>query len=161
MKFEIKDGERCKSMEPVVKRLSAGEVFPPMPSNPPPPPDLRFIDKLSREACQTVYEKLQARGRQLRAEDPLVYGIKRIYKGVVRYHTRVKGLGWRQLMATDLRHSNLWLTSLRENAEVNCTEMANVSSLKATWEVYELPKAEAVKLPCYECHYSKFKEMTG
>lgn len=163
MKFVIKDGPRCPGVDAIVKRLMAGEVLPPMPSLPPKLLDLRFIDKLTREECQTVHERVQARGRQLRKEDPLVYGVKRIWKDSVSYNTQVGGLGWRQVLATDLEHSELWLTTLRRVAEEKAAAMQKESPAHRSgmvWEVFEIPKTDAIKLPCYR-YYKQFEEFTG
>jgi hypothetical protein len=167
IEFAIKDDPRHESLAETVKRLARGEVPPPMPKSvewSPRPFDMRFIDNLTREECQTVYERLLERGKQLRTADPLVYGVKRTWKSVTRYHTRVKGMGWRQLLASDLEHGALWLTAIRSVAEDNAKAMGKDRScvLKdAVWEVFEIPKVEAVKLPCYKCHYGKRSEFVG
>ena len=123
---------------------------------------LEFIDYLSREDCKIVIDRARARLRQWRIADPMVYGIQRIYRGDRRYHTRVPGRGWRQLLATDMGHRALWLTPSREVAErqVECFE--NDHPLQyAAWSVFEIPKTEAVKLPCYQGKYGESEEMTG
>jgi hypothetical protein len=131
---------------------------------PPKPIDLRFIDKLTREECQTVYERLQARGRQLRTEDTKVYGVKKCDDTGIRYSTREPAGGWRTSVAPDTRHSALWLTSQRSQAQAwadfmnkGCTGRQQKNTL---WSLYAIFKTEAVKLPCYQ-YYKQFKEMTG
>lgn len=138
--FVIRDGERCKSL------------------------DLSFIDKLTRDECQEVYERIQARGRQLRTEDTKVYGVKRCSDSGIRYSTRVFGMGWRQMLATDTQHSALWLTTLRSQAQDRADAMNKECPKRCKntlWAIYAIFKTEAVKLPCYKHHYHQFKEMTG
>lgn len=159
--FIIKDSERCESLGALVKRLEAGEVPPPMPK-PPKRLDLRFIDSLSHAECKVVHDRVQARLSQMRTEDLLVYGIKRILGGETRYHTCVPG-GWRQRLAADMEHSRLWLTARRTTADSLCKALAGDWPRNVTWEVFEMPKTDAVKLPCYTtgCNYGEDKEMTG
>ncbi len=123
---------------------------------------LDFIDKLTHAECQAVYNRLRDRGKQLRTEDPLVYGVRRVWKGTTKYHTRAPGMGWRQLLARDLEHSALWLCPRRKAAEDLVAAMTKDTCLKsALYEVFEIPKVKAVKLPCYKHHYHQFEEMTG
>ena len=125
---------------------------------------LEFIDALSRQDCKVVIERARDRLRQLRIEDPMIYGIQQIFRGDRRYHTCVKGMGHRQLLATDMGHSALWLTSSREWAEFSkeCFEKDHPKKGEE-WSVFELPKTIAVTLPCYQLgrKYGERKEMTG
>jgi hypothetical protein len=121
-----------------------------------------FIDGLDREACKALMERGRARLSQLRINDPLVYGIQRIFRGDRRYHTHVQGRGHRQLLATDMGHGALWLTSSREWADhcKKCFEEDHPHPGEE-WSVFEIPKTEAVKLPCYKGRYGENEEMTG
>jgi hypothetical protein len=123
---------------------------------------LAFIDGLDREACKEVIERCRARLSQLRVNDPLVYGIQRTFRGERRYHTCVGGQGHRQLLATDMGHGSLWLTSSREWAD-HCKKCFEEDHPKAgeEWSVFEIPKTEAIKLPCYKVLYGDRAEMTG
>jgi len=123
---------------------------------------MNIIDQLDRDECKKVITACRARLRQLRVEDPMVYGIQKIFRGDRRYHTRVKGMGHRQMLATDMGHSALWLTSSREWADFSKECFENDHPRKdEVWSVFELPKTEAVKLPCYKGRYGESKEMTG
>lgn len=122
---------------------------------------LEFIDALNRDECKAIVERARARLRQLRIEHPVVYGIQRTFRGNTRYHTRVKGMGTRQCIATDLNHSALWLASSLEWAEFTVECFRESDSWKADWEVFELLKVEAVKLPCFKGRYGKNAELTG
>ena len=62
--------------------------------------NLDFIDTLTKADCKVVIERARDRLRQLRIEDPMVYGVQRIWHGDRRYHTAVAGQGHRQLLAT-------------------------------------------------------------
>ena len=126
--------------------------------------NLDFIDTLTKADSKVVIERARDRLRQLRVTDPMVYGIQRIFRGNRRYHTCVAGMGHRQLLADDMGHSALWLTSSREWAD-HCKECFEKDHPKMgeIWSVFELPKTEAVKLPCYQLgrKYGERKEMTG
>lgn len=124
---------------------------------------LAFIDRLSHAECKVVHDRVQARLSQMRTEDLLVYGIRRIFRDDRRYHTCVASEGWRQLLATDMGHSSLWLTARRATADSLCKALAGGWPRNATWEVFELPKTVAAKLPCYTagCKYGENKEMVG
>lgn len=174
MKFEIKDADRCKSLDALVKRLARGEVPPPTfivrdgarcesMEFSPRPLDLRFIDKLSREECQVVSERVQARDRQLCAEAPSVaYAVKRTFLGEIRYYTRVDSEGWGILLATNLEHNRLWLTQCRSEAARICKAMNDNPEIRSEmYEVVEISKVEAIKLPSYNHHYRQFKEVTN
>ncbi len=125
---------------------------------------LLAIEQMTREQCRSLIKQAKDRLRQLRVEDPMVYGIQRIFRGNRRYHTCVAGMGHRQLLATDMGHSALWLTSSREWAEHSkeCFEQDH-PKMGEIWSVFELPKTEAIKLPCYKLgrKYGEKKEMTG
>ncbi len=160
MNFEIRNAERCKSLDGLIKRLAQGEVLPPPKPKPPEPADLRFIDKLTREECQSVYERVLARDRQLDAEaPPVVYAVKRTFLGEIRYYTRVDSEGWGILLATNLEHNRLWLTQCRsEAARISKTMVGNPEIYSEIYEVVEISKIEAVKLPSYNHYYRQFKE---
>ena len=146
MNFEIRNAERCKSSKP--KPLNV--------------PSLRFIDKLTREECQAVYERVLARGKQLRAEPPpVVYAVKRTFLGEIRYYTRVDSEGWGILLATNLEHNRLWLTQCRSEAARISKAMVDNPLGTSLYEVVGIPKVEAVKLPSYNHYYHQFKETTG
>lgn len=108
------------------------------------------MDNRSREDCLADIKDAKVRLKQLVANDPWVYGIKRTWKGETRYHTRVKGLGWRQLLATSLDHSALWLTSSRSWAEETREYMANDCVLRgAIYEIVRIAKEALPHLPCW------------
>jgi hypothetical protein len=123
--------------------------------------ELAFIDKLSHAECKVVHDRVQARLSQMRTGDLLVYGIKRTYRDEVRYYTCVDGKGWGQLLATDLEHTRLWLTSRRATADSLCKALAGNWPRSSTYEVIEILKTDAINLPCYTtgCNYSEYKEM--
>lgn len=125
--------------------------------------DLRFIDTLSHTDCKIVHERVQARLSQLRTEDPMVYGVQRTYKGDRRFHTCVPGMGEHQCLATDMGHAALWLTTRRASAELARDCFGKNDLWHADWEVFEIPKIVAAKLPCYTCgpNYATKPEMVG
>ena len=124
--------------------------------------NLDSINTLTKADCKVVIERARDRLRQLRTEDPMVYGIQRIFRGDRRYHTRVPGIGHRQMLANCMGHTALWLTSSHEWATFSkeCFEKDH-PKMGEVWSVFELPKTEAIKLPCYQGKYGERKEMTG
>jgi hypothetical protein len=126
---------------------------------------LDFIDTLSFDDCKAVHERVQARLSQMRAEDPMVYGVQRTYNGHTNYHTCVPGMGERQMLACDFNHSRLWLTSRRATAELAVKCFSKGDSWDGIWQVFEIPKTVATKLPCYTYesgpNYATKPEMVG
>jgi hypothetical protein len=119
------------------------------------------IENMTRDECKVTHDRVQARLKQLRTEDPMVYAIKWLIDGQTpRYHTRCPGKGDRQFFARDLTHSHLWVCTSRANAEfmIECFR-ESFSSKKVSWEVVEIPKTELAELPCYKTNYSKNEEM--
>jgi hypothetical protein len=149
--FIIKDGERCKSLDALTKRLARGEVLPPQWS--PRPFDIRFIDNLTHEECQAVNKRLWAREQQLGG--PMVYGVKRCDDAGIQYLVR----GGQQKLALSTQHPDLWLTTSRAEADAVGRDVGkdnfgwqNHLPPDISWAVYAIPKVEAAKLPCYR-HY--------
>ena len=116
-------------------------------------------DNRTSEECLEALDNAYARLKQLRTEDPLVYGIKRTRTWETRYHTRVKGMGLWQVLATDLNHSALWLAASRPWAEEQMHAMATVNR-GAVYEIIEIPKADVPNLPCWRT-YSQYSEFGG
>lgn len=112
-------------------------------------------DNRTREECLQDIKDAHARITQLVANDPWVYAIKRIWHGKIRYHTRVKGMGWRQLLATDLDHSALWLAASQVWAEETMDAMATDHRLRGTltpsaeYEIVRIAKEALPHLPCW------------
>jgi hypothetical protein len=161
--FTIKDGKTFPCMENLATRLAAGRILPPVPKMSK-TLNLGFIDELTRDECQIVYERIKARGRQLRTEDTQVYGVKRCDDKGIRYNTREPGKGWRQMLAKDIQDASLWLTSRRGQAQDRadalnreCPEWRR----NTLWVIYAIPKVDAVKLPCYTHQYGGCAEMVG
>lgn len=112
--------------------------------------NLDFIDTLRRDACDKVDERVLARRKQLRREDPVVYGISCTKHGETRFLTCNPELGQNQLIATDLQHRFLWLCSGRQHAESYRKHFEEEGiQYGEFWQVFEVPKSGAVKLPCY------------
>lgn len=125
--------------------------------------NLDSIDTLTKADCKVVIERARDRLRQLQIEDPMVYGIQRIFHGNRRYYTAVPMMGGRQLLATDMGHSALWLTSSCDLATQNKERFEKNPLPGEVWKVFKLPKSEAIQLPCYHFNlkYGERKEMTG
>lgn len=113
---------------------------------------LEFIDNRTREECLQDIKDAKARLWQLVANDPWVYAIKRIWKGETRYRTRVPGMGWRQLIATDLDHSGLWLSASRQWAEETMEAMAADRLQETEYSLVRIAKEALPHLPCWESY---------
>lgn len=100
------------------------------------------ISTLREGACKQILAAAKARLRAIRIADPMMYGIKRVGPGVPRYRTTVP-----EMLATDLNHSGLWLTTSREWAELY-VEQYHKGFKGFVFEVFEIPKTEVAKLPC-------------
>ena len=112
--------------------------------------NLDFIDTLRRADCNAISERVLARMKQLRIEDPVVYGISCTKCDETRFLTCEPGFGTNQLNSTDLRHRFLWLCSCRKHVEVHCRHFEEEGiQYGEFWQVFEIPKGDAVKLPCY------------
>jgi len=114
-------------------------------------------DNRSREECLQDIKDAKARITQLVALDPWVYAIKRTWKREVRYHTRVIGKGWQQLLATDLDHPSLWLAASKYWAE-EMRESLATAHLRTpgarppkdmTYELVRIAKEALPHLPCW------------
>jgi len=114
-------------------------------------------DNRTREECLQDIEDAKARITQIVVTDPWVYAIKRTWKGEVRYHTRVKGKGWRQLLATDLDHSGIWLAASKHWAEeyMECLATDHLCTPGARplkdvgWEIVRILKETLPNHPCW------------
>jgi len=114
-------------------------------------------DLRTREECLKDIEDAHTRLSQLRQLDTWVYAIARTWKGGTRYHTRVPEMGWRQLLATDLNHSAIWLTASRHWAKEVMRCMATAHPLKgAKYEIIRVSKEALPHLPCWK--YYKHRE---
>jgi hypothetical protein len=116
-----------------------------------PEPNLDFIDTLRRADCDALGERVLARMRQIRIEDPVVYSLACTRNGQTWLLTCKPGFGTSQLLAADSQHRYLWLCSCRKHAETHkrCLEEEGIGAGEF-WQVIEIPKSEAVKLPCYQ-----------
>lgn len=116
-----------------------------------PEPNLDFIDTLRRDACDALGERVLTRMRQIRIEDPVVYSLACTRGGQTWFLTCKPGFGTRQLLAADSQHRYLWLCSCRKHAESyrKYFEKEGIESGEF-WQVIEIPKSDAVKLPCYQ-----------
>jgi hypothetical protein len=111
-----------------------------------------------RERLQQIIDQL----RQLRIEDPMVYGITRTWDGKIGYNTCLSYCD-DEYLGDDLFYSALWLTSNREHAELKCQRCREASPESGkVWEVFEIPKTSARQLPCYiDRKYNNNPEMIG
>jgi hypothetical protein len=112
-------------------------------------------DNRTRDECLQDIEDAKARLTQLVANDPWVYAIKRTWKGEIRYHTRVKGMGWLQLLARDLDHPGLWLAACKYWAEEMMESMATDhlrtpgARPHGEYEIVRIAKEALPHLPCW------------
>jgi len=120
--------------------------------------NLDFIDTLRRVDCDALGERVLARMRQIRIEDPVVYGLSCTKYDQTRFLTCKPGFGTKQLLAADLKHHYLWLCSCRKHAESfrKHFEEQGIESGEF-WQVIEIPKSDAVKLPCYERYMDDYE----
>ena len=112
-------------------------------------------DNRTREECLQDIEDAKARITQLVVKDPWVYAIKRTWKGEVRYHTRVREKGWRQLLATDLDPPGLWLAASKYWVEEYMESLATAHLLipgarpHGEYELVRISKEALPHLPCW------------
>jgi hypothetical protein len=104
-------------------------------------------DNRTRKECLQDIDDARARLKQLIANDVWVYGIKSTRKGSTRYHTRVRGMGWRP-RATDLDHSALWLTASRLRAEETMDAMVKDHPC-GVLEIFRIAKDALPHLACW------------
>jgi hypothetical protein len=117
-------------------------------------------DHRTREECLQDIEDARARLKQLRTLDIWVYAIKRTWKGETRYRTRVRGLGWRQVLALDLDHPALWLAASKHWAEDEMEAMTKRAIKGATYEIVRVAKSALPNLPCWPT-YRHLEEFGG
>ena len=119
-----------------------------------------MIKTFTREECKQCIHDCRARLTELTGLNPVVYVIKRIFahNGVVGYRT------WKQTLAVDLNHSDLWASSTREWAQgvidAYDKESQRWSTKKDTFEIIEVPKEVFKKLPCWDI-YKKYECFGG
>ncbi len=124
---------------------------------------LVFIDSLDRPDLEIVHKRIQARAKQLRTDDPMVYGLRSSNRGIIRFHTCSLRRGERQMLAQDWQHSYLWLTSSRVWADKQAKWFKErPNHPHTTYDVFQIPKLKAMDLPCYEhCKYNESQTMMG
>lgn len=125
--------------------------------------NLDFIDSLNRPDLEIVHRRVQARSKQLLIDDQMVYGIRSSNRGIIRYHTCSPAHGERQMLGVDWQHSYLWLTPSLEWANKQMEWFhERPHHPHTTYEVCQIPKLEAMDLPCYEhCKYNERQTMMG
>lgn len=125
--------------------------------------NLDFIDSLDRPNLEIVHKHIQLRDIQLRTDDRVVYGIRSSNHGNIRYHIYPPYEGSHQMLAQNWQHSHLWLTSSRDLADELVKRFRDKPNHPhTTYEVFQIPKLEAMDLPCYERHkYNESQTMMG
>ncbi len=122
------------------------------------------VSTWTREECKQIIKACQDRLKDIAADDPVVYVIKRTSKrSGVRYRTNVVGMGWRQVLAKDLSHPSLWVASTRSCAQSvldSYQKEHRYNREGMVHEIVELDKEEFKKLPCWE-NYKKYKSFGG
>lgn len=129
---------------------------------------MNFLDLVvstwTRDECKQIIKACRGRLTDISAGDPVVYVIKRTSKrSGVRYRTNTVGMGWRQVLATDISHPDLWVASTRSWAQgVLDFYQKEPRYIREGMihEIVEVSKEEFKKLPCWD-NYKKYKSFGG